>query len=101
MDSSALKDIAIIATPFFIFALGVVVAAVGFLLKGLINGLKDDTRGAVEKTGRVERELMDFKAQLPRQYVLKDDYIRSMSNFEHKVDELGKKIDTLIIAKEG
>lgn len=99
MDSNTLKDAATIATPFLLFALGVVVAVVGYLIAGLINDLKEknkDLEGknteAKKKAEQVERELLDFKAVLPKQYVLKDDYIRTISVFEKKLDDIGKEI---------
>lgn len=42
---------------------------------------------------RIERELMAFKAELPMNYVRRDDDIRSKSVIEAKIDGLAVKIE--------
>ena len=43
--------------------------------------------------GRIERELLDLKAELPLQYVRREDYIRGQSVIEAKLDGLASKIE--------
>lgn len=42
---------------------------------------------------RVERELMNLKAELPINYVRREDYIRGQSVIEAKLDGLASKIE--------
>jgi hypothetical protein len=42
---------------------------------------------------KLERGLMELKAELPRQYVLRDDYIRMQSIIEGKIDALALRIE--------
>lgn len=115
MDSQTLLDLANIVTPILLFVVGGVLAVIAYFLKNLheeiktkfseidetINEVKTSFSGAVTKLdekysheiSRLERDLLEHKAQLPRLYVLKDDYIRTISVFEHKLDSMDKKSD--------
>ena len=42
---------------------------------------------------RIERELMDLKAELPQNYVRREDYIRGQSILENKMDSLAGKLE--------
>lgn len=42
---------------------------------------------------RVERELLNLKAELPLHYVRREDYIRGQSVIEAKLDGLGSKLE--------
>lgn len=42
---------------------------------------------------RVERELLNLKAELPLHYVRREDYIRGQSVIEAKLDGLGTKLE--------
>jgi len=53
---------------------------------------------------RVERELLSLKADLPLQYVRREDYIRGQSVIEAKLDALATKMENIqlrAIIKEG
>lgn len=55
---------------------------------------------ARQETGhwqRVERELMALKADLPLQYVRREDYIRGQSVIEAKLDGLALKIENAVL----
>lgn len=101
MDALNVKDLAIIATPFLLFALSGIVAIAGFLIRNMVVDLKASVKEAVEKAERAERNWMEDKARLPERYVFRDDYIRSISQFEYKLDGLGKKIDSLSRRSDG
>lgn len=42
---------------------------------------------------RVEREVLELKAELPRSYVRREDYIRGQTVLEHKLDALANKME--------
>ncbi|MBI5328867.1 MAG: hypothetical protein HZB80_11365 [Deltaproteobacteria bacterium] len=96
MDSATLKDVIALVTPALMTIIGAGIAMIGYFLKSLHREIKSRFIAAEQKTDRVERDFMEFKTQLPKQYVLKDDYIRTISGVEYKLDSLDKKIDTLL-----
>jgi len=53
-----------------------------------------------EEAMRLERELMQLKADLPNHYVRRDDFIRVQSIIESKIDGLASKIDNAILRGE-
>lgn len=46
---------------------------------------------------RVERELLTFKADLPMNYVRREDYIRGQSTLEAKIDGLGMRLEKTLL----
>ncbi|MBN0245322.1 hypothetical protein JTL47_34870, partial [Pseudomonas aeruginosa] len=51
-----------------------------------LDAIEQAAREETNQWQRVERELMSLKAELPFQYVLRDDYIRGQSVIEMKLD---------------
>lgn len=96
MDTASLKDIAALLTPVFSLIIGIGIGVIGYFLKSLHRDIKEKFAETEKKIAQVEREFMEFKAQMPRHYVLKDDYIRTISSFDLKLDSMDKKMDTLM-----
>ncbi|CBJ42999.1 membrane protein [Ralstonia solanacearum] len=48
-----------------------------------------------ETVSRLEREFMSFKADLPLQYVRREDYVRGQSVIEAKLDALYNKLEVV------
>lgn len=94
MDAMTFKDFITILTPILFFVLSLAVGVVGFFVKGLINEMKG-------RINHLERDLSELKAVLPRQYVIKDDYIRTISVFEQKLDDIRDNIIKLIQRENG
>ena len=46
---------------------------------------------------RVERELLTMKADMPLNYVRREDYIRGQSTLEAKVDGVGMKLENALL----
>lgn len=84
-----------VVIPILLFCLTVSVGVVGFLLRNKIRDIEKDVEAAL-KAGR---DLLEFKAELPRHFVLKDDYIRTISVFEKKLDDMNANIVKLIEEK--
>lgn len=57
------------------------------------------TRGN-EEALRIERELMALKAELPNNYVRREDYIRNQTVIESKIDGLAVRIENAILKGE-
>lgn len=49
------------------------------------------------KVDALEKELNNLKEELPKEYVIRDDFIRAMSNVDQKLD----KIYDIITSKKG
>ncbi len=97
----------------FLSLLGVfllLLAGAGRLLLAQMQKYQDDKfralgsrLEAIENTGkeeagnwrRVERELMTLKADMPLNYVRREDYIRGQSVIEAKLDGLALKIENV------
>lgn len=58
-----------------------------------LDSIEATNREEANQWQRVERELMSLKADLPLQYVRREDYIRGQSVIEAKLDGLAVKIE--------
>lgn len=101
MDVLTVKDIAVIVTPFLTLIIGVGIGVIGYFLKSLHKDFREKVKETDLEIKRIEHELVEFKVQMPRQFVLKDDYIRTISVFEKKLDDIGGEIKNLIGRKNG
>lgn len=123
MDSQTLLDLANIVTPILLFVVGGVLAVIAYFLKNLHEEIKTkfsqiDERikeveasfsGAASKLdekysheiSRLEREFLELKAELPHKFTLKNDYIRTMSVFEKKLDDVHKNLLVLVKRENG
>jgi hypothetical protein len=50
---------------------------------------------------RIEREMMEMKAQLPLHYVRREDFIRGQSIIENKIDSLALKLENAQLRGSG
>lgn len=58
--------------------------------------LEESRKEAQKEIARVDKELADLKADLPLIYVLREDFVRSMTSVENKVTSIDNKIDKLL-----
>lgn len=65
------------------------------LLEKRLDGIEATNREEVNQWQRVERELLNLKAELPLQYVRREDYIRGQSVIEAKLDGLASKLENV------
>jgi hypothetical protein len=89
------------------FAVGLLLTALGAaggmgrMLLGQVEKRLGDKFSALEKAAhdeanqwrRVERELLDLRAELPVNYVRREDYIRGQSVIEAKLDGLALRME--------
>ena len=55
-----------------------------------------------DQVNKIERDLLTLRAELPRDYVSRTDFVRSFTVVEAKLDALSAKLETTtIIAKTG
>lgn len=106
------------AWDFVVFCAGLVVTGIGGLITTLrwflsaveqrqeaqwtrlrerLDTIEAGHREEAQQWRRVERELLELKADLPRLYVRREDYIRGQSLLEAKMDTLAVKIENLLL----
>ena len=60
-----------------------------------ITGIEQQNRTESEGWKRIERELLELRAELPVQYVRREDYVRGQTVIESKLDSLYSKLETI------
>lgn len=60
-----------------------------------LSEIKSANRTETEQWRRVERELLQLRADLPLQYVRREDYVRGQTVLEAKMDGLAMKIENM------
>lgn len=58
-------------------------------IEGKLNAIEQDAKEWV----RLEKDFLRFQAELPNQYVRREDYIRNQTVIETKIDSLALKIE--------
>lgn len=53
-----------------------------------------------ESDRRLERQMGDMRAELPREYVRRDDFVRAISGFDVRVDQLRLTIERALYERE-
>lgn len=75
--------------------LGVLVGAMKYAHVQLIarlDSMEKSSKDEAEKWQRIERELLQMKADMPLQYVRREDYIRGQSVIEAKLDAVAAQL---------
>ena len=62
-----------------------------------ITGIEQQNRSESEGWKRIERELLELRAELPVQYVRREDYVRGQTIIESKLDSLYSKLELIHI----
>lgn len=57
----------------------------------------DEQAGAVRKVQELEREFLLFRADMPNQYVRREDYIRNQTVIEAKLDGISLRFENLTL----
>jgi hypothetical protein len=66
-----------------------------------MTGIRTSQAREQENTLRIERELMQFKADLPRDYVRREDFIRAVGTIETKIDNMALRVERAVLSKGG
>lgn len=53
-----------------------------------------------ESDKRLERQVGDMRAELPREYVRRDDFIRAIGSFDVRVDQLRLTIERALLERD-
>lgn len=81
-----------IGTQILLMVLSATLAALGYLVQDTRKALKKELERHDDAINGLAKELFDFKASLPRQYVLREDHIRTTATLEAKVDRVASDI---------
>lgn len=84
MENSLVVSIVLI---FLNLVLTVGVATIAFFLKDYRSGIKEKFGDQDKRIEKVAQDLSDFQLAMPHNYVLRDDWLRSMAGFDHKLDQ--------------
>lgn len=64
-------------------------------LRDIIQGYSDQVSTASNEIKALERDFLTWKADLPIQYVRREDYVRGQSVIESKLDALYNKLEVV------
>ena len=76
-------------------ALSTAMSVVGYLVKDIRSSIKEKNQQQDDEICGIKKDLADFKANLPREYVLRDDFVRAVAGMERKVDLVAREIGTM------
>lgn len=71
------------------------------MLSQSMLGISSSQQREQETTQRLERELLQFKAELPRDYVRREDFIRAVGTIETKIDNMALRVERAVLSKGG
>ncbi|WP_027364010.1 hypothetical protein [Desulfotruncus alcoholivorax] len=65
---------------------------IAYFLRDIRQAVKEKHKEQDEKINKLQEDFAEMKAQLPRHYVLRDDFIRAIAALDSKVDNISKEI---------
>ena len=74
--------------------IGLLISVVAFFLKRTIDKMDKRMKDQEDRTRELEEKLNNTVSQLPFLYVTREDFIRSTSSFERKLDKIHDMIAT-------
>lgn len=81
--------------------LSAAVGIIGYFLKDIKSSQKEKDTAQDKEIAAVKKDLSDFKAQLPLDYVLRDDFVREISTLNRKMDRVIREVSGLVRAVGG
>lgn len=102
MDINLALSILALIVPILIFVLGSTWGVVGWLVRSLkqalsqkLDAMTSSLADESKKIAHVEKSLLELKAELPREYVRREDHIRYSAVIEAKIDAQASAIHAL------
>lgn len=74
----------------------VLIASTDRMIERRFNEIASSLKNQDESSRRLERDLMDLKAELPRDYVRREDYSITISTVMVKIDSLALRMEQAI-----
>lgn len=62
-----------------------------------LDGLESASRAEREQWQRVERELLNLKAELPLHYVRREDYVQAIATIMAKLDAMALRFENILL----
>ncbi|MDR3561891.1 MAG: hypothetical protein P4N59_10720 [Negativicutes bacterium] len=84
-----------IAITIMLSLLSAFCAVIGYFLRDIREGIKEKQKCHDEAIEKVKEDLSHFKQSLPITYVLRDDFLRAISNLEIKFDNVAKVVNEI------
>lgn len=63
------------------------------LLDGSMKAMSDDLRKEAEVTRALETQFLRWQAELPRDYVRRDDFVRAIGTLETRIDNFALRVE--------
>jgi hypothetical protein len=79
----------------------VVLALLGWLALRSIKGVDESLKNNTAEIHRLDRDLMILKAELPRDYTRREDFIRTVASIDVKIDNVLLNQQRLINLNKG
>lgn len=82
---------------------GAILGLIGYFLKDIRSSIREQQKTNQEEIKILRADLEELRAELPIKYVMRNDYIRTLSNLENKIernfDAVNKKLDKIFETK--
>lgn len=65
-----------------------------------LDGIESAARQDAENWQRIERELLKFKAEMPTNYVRREDFVQSMASIMTRLDAMALRFENMLL-KQG
>lgn len=82
--------------PIALGVLSFLMGAIGYFLKDIRASLRDKQDRQDRDIEKLRDDLGRFKESLPTVYVMRDDFLRSMTAFDMKLDVLSRDLGELV-----
>jgi len=80
------------ATLILVSLLSMALGIIGYFLRDIRATMAQQLSAHQEQIKEVKDDLMEFKATIPRTFVMREDFIRAVAGLDHKVDTIGREI---------
>lgn len=84
------------ATPWILFILGLFAGIISYFLKDIRSQLKERMDKQDGEIKELRDDLNNFKSAAPTIYVLREDFLRSVTNLDMKIDSMSKTLNDFI-----
>lgn len=62
-----------------------------------LDGIEAAARKDAENWQRIERELLKFKAEMPTEYVRREDFVQSMGTIMSRLDAMALRFENMLL----